>query len=251
MAMLDKVTTNIHCCGIEVAFAGVSVPSVITGWQPFYNETFLASNFQKAYASISKINFSEESVTTLAGTSFKQKVVFQFPATDKYRAERVALLHKIKFIKVHLDDRSIIVIGRNDIAQNALPGIKSKSDEHLCEIEVEVQSISPAGFTTITNAGPPTIIPLAMTPYYNVCTYISGTQRFDLGKAVIPMAVVLNEGRVLRKEVEWTISGNWLEISYDSLIENDTIYISGFEGELPETAEIAGAFSEEFANEFE
>ncbi len=248
MAILDKVMTNIHCCGIEVAFTGVSKPSIISNWQPFYNETFENANFHKAYSSISKINFSEESVTVLAGTYFKQKVEFQFPANDRYRAERIALLHKIKFIKVHLDDGSIIVIGRNDIAQNALPGIKSKANEHLCGIEVEVQSISPAGFTTITNAGPPTIIPLAMTPYYNVFTYTGGTQRFDLGKAIIPMAVVLNEGRVLKKDTEWTISGNWLNISYDSLVENDTIYISGFEGELPETV---GAFTEEFTEEFE
>lgn len=229
--ILDKVLTNINCCGIEVAFAGVSVPSVISNWQPFYNETFIDDDFQKAYSSISKINFSEESVTTAAGTYFKQKVEIQFPATDRYRAERIALLHKIKFIKVKLNDGSILVIGRNDIAQNALPSIKSKSNEHLCGIEVEVQSISPAGFTPNINSGIPEYIPFTMAGYYKTFTYAGGgaPKTFDLESIVIPSSIVLNESRDLKETTEWTLSGTVLTILYEDLEENDTIYVSGLQ----------------------
>lgn len=229
MALLDKVMTNVNCCGIEVAFAGISIPSIITGWQPFYNQTFKAASFSKAYASISKINFSEESVTTTAGTYFKQKIDFQFPTTDSNRAERIALLHKIRFIKVLLDDGSAIVIGRNDITQNAFPGIKSKSNQHIFGIEIETHSISPAGFTTITNTGIPVYIPITMTGYYQTFIYLIGDlQDFDLGAIVTPISVVLNEGRELKQGTEWTISGTILTVIYP-LEDGDNIYVSGLE----------------------
>ncbi len=228
--ILDRVYTNIHSCGIEIAFVGESVPSTIDNWQPFYNETFVGSNFQKAYAGIASIEFTEESMTSAAGTSFKQKTVFRFPATDELRAERIALLHKIKFLKVMLDNGSAIVIGRNDVTQNALPVIKSKSNQHMCEVEIETRSIAPAGFTPLVSNAPPVNIPLVMNPFYATVTYSSGDpQTFDLGASVAPLSVVLNEGRVLKQGSEWTVSGNILTILYDSLEDGDTIYISGLE----------------------
>lgn len=250
MSLLDRVKTNINCCGIQVAFAGVSVPSVTTGWQPFYNQTFPNTNFDKAYSSISKINFSEESVTTTAGTYWKQKVEFQFPTTDPNRAERIALLHKIRFLKVILNDGTAVVIGRNDITQNSYPNIKSTSNENLCGIELEVKSISPAGFTQFINNGSP-VIPLVMNPYYETFTYATGApQTFDFGQPVTPLIVVLNEGRVLKQGTEWTISGNILTILYDSLYDGDTIYVSGIEGQS-QSSPAYRDFATEFASEFE
>jgi len=249
--LLDKVYSNISCCSIEVAFAGISVPSITSGWQPFYNETFNGSNFIPAYSSISKINFSEESSTSAAGTSFKQKVEIQFPATDKNRAERIALLHKIKFVKVFLNDSTAIVIGRNDIKQNTPPNIKIKSNENLCAVEIETQSISPAGFTPLVSNGILPLIPLIMNPYYETFTYAAGDpQTFDLGQPVTPLSVVLNEGRVLKQETEWTISGNILTILYDSLYDGDTIYISGLEGQS-QSSQSSREFASQFAPEFE
>lgn len=228
--LLDKVYTNINCCAVEVSFTGVSVPSVLSAWQPFYNETFTNSNFAKAYSSISKINFSEESVINAAGTYFKQKVEIQFPVTDKNRAERIALFHKLKYLKVLLTDGTALVIGRNDVYQNTLPTIKSKSNENLCAIEIETQSIGPAGFTSLISNSPPIIIPLTMIPYYRTFVYSSGDpQTFDLEKAVTPITVVLNEGRELKQGSEWTIAGSILTIAYESLYDGDTIYVSGLE----------------------
>lgn len=160
--ILDRVYTNVNCCGIEVAFQGLTVPSTITGWQPFYNETFVDANFQKAYASISTINFSEASATVNGNTSYKQKTEFRFPATDQYRAERIALLHKLKFIKVKLSTGLDIVLGKNDVTQNTFPTIKTESNQNLCVVTVETQSIAPAGFTPNFNQyGLPSFIPLS------------------------------------------------------------------------------------------
>lgn len=159
--LLDKVRTNVNCCGIEVAFKGTSVPSTISGWQPFYNETFTDADFQKAGASISSIRFSEASAETNGNKFYKQKVVWSFPHNDPQRAERIALLHKIKFIKVHLSDGGSIVIGRNDVKQNAFPNIKSENNQNLCEVTIEVSSIAPAGFTPNLNQyALPSFIPL-------------------------------------------------------------------------------------------
>lgn len=160
--LLDKVRTNVNCCGIEVAFIGDAVPSTITGWQPFFNETFSDADFQKAGASISSIRFSEVSGETNGNKYYKQKIVWSFPHNDPRRAERIALIHKIKFFKVHLSNGGSLSIGRNDVKQNAFPNIKSENNQNICEVTIEVQSISPAGFTPNFNQyALPSFVPLS------------------------------------------------------------------------------------------
>jgi hypothetical protein len=162
MPTLDRVRTNVNCCGIEVAFNGNTVPSTIEGWQPFYNETFTEADFQKAYSSIASISFFETSATINGNTSYKQKVEFRFPANDQFRAERIALLHTIKFIKVKLNTGKDIVIGRNDVFQNTLPSTKYEGNQQTAAFTLEVQSIAPAGFTpNINQYGLPSFIPLS------------------------------------------------------------------------------------------
>lgn len=160
--ILDRVYTNVNACGIEVAFQGVSIPSVIAGWQPFFNETFQNTTFQKAYASISSIVFEEVSSTENGNTSYKQKIQFRFPVTDSFRSERIALLQKIKFIKVKLNNGADIVLGRNDVTQNAFPNIKIESSTGFSGITVETQSIFSAGFTPNLNQyALPSFIPIS------------------------------------------------------------------------------------------
>lgn len=160
MALLDKVISNIHCCGIEVSFDAQETASAIEGWQPFYNTTYNNYDFLKAYAGLSSIEFTEESDLSLAGYFYKQKVSFRFPSTDKNRATRIELLKKIKFINVKLTDGKTITIGRNDYFQNTKPVIKSQTNQRLCEVTVETQSIFSAGFTPTQNTyGLPTLIP--------------------------------------------------------------------------------------------
>lgn len=161
--LLDKVLSNVHPCAIELSFNSNAIPSNIPGWQPFYNSTFENLDFEKTYASLSSIDFSEESNVSAAGTSYKQKVTFRFPENDQYRSERIALMHTIRYIKFKFTNGLDLVIGRNDVAQNTKPSIKTSSNGRICQVEVETLSITPAGFTPNPNAyGLPSLIPLSL-----------------------------------------------------------------------------------------
>jgi hypothetical protein len=163
--LLDKVLSNVYARAIELSFQGNAVPSTITGWQPFYNTTFATTNFSKSYAAISSINFFEESVTSAAGVSYKQKISWKFPYNDAHRSERIALIHQIKFVKLKFTNKQDLVIGRNDYNQNTLPTIKTSSDGQLCVVEIETQSIFPSGFTpNIGSFGLPCFIPVTFNP---------------------------------------------------------------------------------------
>jgi hypothetical protein len=162
MQLLDKVRTNINACAIELSFDGVSKASVIEGWQPFYNSIMENAEFHKAGVSISSINYAQESVTSAAGTSYKQKVIFRFPNGDAYRADRIALMQKIKFVNIKLSDGRLLTIGRNDFNQNTKPIIKTTENSKACEVEIESQSIFPSGYTpSYDRFGLPVFIPLS------------------------------------------------------------------------------------------
>lgn len=161
MALLDKVLSNVHACGIELAFVGDTIPSNVDDWQPFYNSLLVATDFQKAYASVSSIEFNEEGISTTAGPSYKQKLVWRFPEADSKRAERIALIHKIKFVKFKFTNQKDLIFGRNDINQNSFPNIKTTSNGRLCQVEIETQSIFPSGYSPIGDIiGLPVFIPL-------------------------------------------------------------------------------------------
>ena len=163
MQLLEKVNNRTFICGIELSFNSVAVPSAIEGWQLFYNTTFSNADFEKAYAGKSSFDFGEESFDSPAGTSYKQKLVFRFPVTDPKRAERIALLRKVNYVKLKTTLGLDIIIGRNDYNQNTRPIIKVKNNEQTAEITVETQSIFPSGFTPNPNAyGLPSLIPLTL-----------------------------------------------------------------------------------------
>ena len=160
MVALDRIRTNANICSIEIAFKGISIPSVLEGWQPFYNSTFDDADFTQAYSTLSSLEFAEEKINNAAGPSYKQKVVFRFPANDAQRTERIVLLEKIKFVKLNLTEGQSILIGRNDYNQNKLPEIGIKTNHHFCEVSIEALSISPSGFVPSSNFGLPSLIPV-------------------------------------------------------------------------------------------
>lgn len=163
MQLLDKVTSNIILCGIELSFTGVAIPSVIDGWQPFFNSTTSEADFTKAYSTLSSIDYGEETNESTAGVSYKQKIVFRFPNSDENRSSRISLLQKIKFIKLKQTNGIDILIGRNDYFQNVLPNVKVKSNHQLTEVEIETETIFPTGYTPSHNAfGIPVLIPLTL-----------------------------------------------------------------------------------------
>lgn len=163
MEILDRVVTNSNICKVQVAFNGVSSASVIEGWQPFYNTVYNNTDFKKIYTSLSSIDFEEESIDSPAGVAYAQKIIFRFPMNDPQRATRIALMQKIKFVKLSHTNGLDLTVGRNDYNQNTLPKIKIKTNKKLCEVSVESKSISPSGFTPSINAFElPSFIPMGL-----------------------------------------------------------------------------------------
>lgn len=162
MLLRDRVLSNIILCGVEIAFQATALPSTIEGWQPFYNNIFENTTFEKAYASVASINFDQEGASSNAGFSYKQRVTFRFPNSDGLSAERISLLEKIKYVKLKQNNGLDIVVGRNDFIQNTAPTIKIANDEQLCQVTIESLSISPSGYTpTYDRFGLPAFIPLS------------------------------------------------------------------------------------------
>jgi len=65
------------------------------------------------------------------------------------------------------------------------------------------------------------------TEYENLFSYTTGAQTFAVPSTLKIMSVTLNEGRVLRKTIEWSrTSSTQITILYP-LEVNDTIYITG------------------------
>lgn len=163
MEILDRVTTSSNICKVQVAFNGISSASVIQGWQPFYNTLFTNAVFSKTYASLSSIDFEEQSIEAPAGTFYAQKVIFRFPMNDSQRPERIALMMQIKFVKLSHTNGLELIIGRNDYTQNAVPIVKIKTNKKVCEVSIETKSIFPSGFSPSTDIyALPTLIPVEL-----------------------------------------------------------------------------------------
>jgi hypothetical protein len=118
----------------------------IPDWQQFHNSVMKDTDFTKTYIGLGSVSFAEESETSNSGTSYKQAVTIRFPSSDGNRSERIALMDKVKFIKLKLTTGRDIVIGRNDFIQNARPKIKIKTNQKTAEAVFETVSIFPSGF---------------------------------------------------------------------------------------------------------
>lgn len=163
MGLLDRVIVNPNICGVELAFVGELSPSSIPEWQSFYNSSMFALDFTKTHIGLGSVAFAEESQESAAGTSYKQSVIIRFPATDGNRSQRIALMDKVRFVKLKLTNGLDLVIGRNDIKQNSRPKIKIKTNIKTAEAEFETVSIFPSGFVSDENAiGLPTLIPISL-----------------------------------------------------------------------------------------
>lgn len=163
MGLLDRVNVNPNICGVELAFYGELFSSNIPDWQEFYNSKMIAVDFTKTYIGLGSVAFGEESADTPAGPTFKQSVTIRFPSSDKNRSERLALMKKVKFIKLKLSSGSDLVIGRNDYKQNARPKIKIETNIKIAEAKFETVSISPSGYIADSESlGLPSLIPISL-----------------------------------------------------------------------------------------
>ena len=163
MELLDRAKVNVRICGVELAFNGQLTASSIPDWQQFYNSAMVQADFSKTYVGLASVAFEEYSEELSAGTLYKQKVVFSFPNADGNRSERLALLSRIKFVKLKLSDGRDIVIGRNDYKQNARPKIKIEANIQKGSASIETVSITPSGFVANASAYQlPSFIPLTL-----------------------------------------------------------------------------------------
>jgi hypothetical protein len=161
--LLDKVTDNPFICGIEIAFNGDLLPSDIPELQSFYDSKVIATDFSPAHIGLGSVSFGEESSLGTGGTMWKQSVSIRFPSTDKNRSQRLALVSKARFIKLKLTDGKCLVIGRNDIKQNARPKIQVKTNIKTAEVQFETISIFPVGFVNGSKVvALPQLIPLIL-----------------------------------------------------------------------------------------
>jgi hypothetical protein len=163
MELLDKVIVNPEICAVELAFAGGLLPSNIPEWQQFYNSQMVGTDFSKTHIGLGSVSFGEESQDSPSGTSYKQSVTIRFPSSDGNRSERLSLMQRVTFVKLKLTTGRDLVIGRNDIKQNARPRIKTETNIKTAEVKFETVSIFPAGFVSNPGAfGLPTLIPLTL-----------------------------------------------------------------------------------------
>ena len=163
MELLDRAKVNVRICAVELAFNGQLTAASIPDWQQFYNSAMVQADFSKTYVGLASVAFEESSEELSAGTLYKQKVVFSFPNADGNRSERLALLSRIKFVKLKLSDGRDIVIGRNDYKQNARPKIKIEANIQKGSASIETVSITPSGFVANSSAYQlPSFIPLTL-----------------------------------------------------------------------------------------
>jgi hypothetical protein len=163
MQILDRVKVNPNICGVELGFSGDLAASSIPAWQPFFNSSMFAIDFSKTHIGLGSVAFAEESQESAAGTSYKQSVTIRFPSSDENRSERIALMDKVRFVKLKLSNGLDLVIGRNDFEQNSRPRIKIKTNIKTAEAEFETVSIFPSGYVSDENAiGLPSLIPISL-----------------------------------------------------------------------------------------
>lgn len=155
-----RVISVPNICGIELAFAGRMEPSTIEGYQVFNNSIPRDTDFTNLYAGRASVAFSEESDKVSAGILWKQKLTLRFPATDKFRSERLETMHRVKFIKIKLDSGKHIVLGRNDFQQNAPPLVEVKATEKLAQVEFSTRSVFASGYVPASPGSLPAIFPI-------------------------------------------------------------------------------------------
>lgn len=157
--LLARASTLPTICGIQLAFTGRMNPSDIPGYQAFFNALPVDTDFTDAYFGRGSVAFNEASEESNPGTSYRQQLRISFPGSDGTRADRLALFQNVKFIKILLSNGLHIVIGRNDVEQNARPKIKTETDHRTASVTFETVSVFPSGYTPAPG-GLPSFIPI-------------------------------------------------------------------------------------------
>lgn len=150
MALTTKVTKSPNVCKVALYTNGIPEASV-AGDRSFYNISEMHADPSDFYTTPGTISISETSSESRAGTIYTQKITFALPTSDALRAQRIDQFHKVKFLEVTLTNGAKLIMGRNDIFQNAKPKVGTKSDEKLTQVEFSCRSIAPLPFKMQVN----------------------------------------------------------------------------------------------------
>src|SRR5690606_41671855 len=70
-------------------------------------------------------------------TTLFRSLMLSFPEKfDSSRADRIAQLHKIKFITLNLSNGKALIIGRNDFYQNTKPKVSVESNHRITQLSL-------------------------------------------------------------------------------------------------------------------
>lgn len=153
MILAEKVANLSNICGIALDFSAAPIPSYSDYGQRFYDSYLVGSAAQVVYYGKRTVSFSENLKQSRAGDYWEIKFSMQFPSNDKDRVLRIEEFRKAKYILVQLNSGKVLLIGRNDITQNAKPKVNIKNTEQLTLVEFITLSIAPSGFLPDYNAG--------------------------------------------------------------------------------------------------
>lgn len=150
--MYQKVHNSVFICSLKLHFDGdFEILHLTESSQQFGARYYQSANKNKsisvpfipAYHSSGSFRFSENSQEVSAGHFYKQEAVFSFPSNDEKRAERIDKLQRLLYLELVLTDGRSLILGRNDIKQNAKPSIGVKSNLQRTEISVVTESLLP------------------------------------------------------------------------------------------------------------
>lgn len=137
-------------CGLLVAQNATVVPTHSAGaFQTFYDSSLVENDFTPIYNSVGKVSFTEQGQKTKSGHLFTQELVFRLPNGDTQRSIRLAQLLQSRFFAIALTTGKFLLMGRNDITQNASPVITSRSLPSTTEITVSTTTIHSTGYLYI------------------------------------------------------------------------------------------------------
>ncbi len=116
--------------------------------------------------------------------------------------------------------------GSNSPAQNAITSIATDSGVVNSTTANDLVTFKGAGGLVVSSVGK--VITFTMpNEYNNLFTYASGAQTFVIPATLKITNVTLNDGRVLKKTIDWTRTAP-AEITIDYALEaDDTIYVTG------------------------
>lgn len=149
-------------CGLEIDVSGIAAPAAVDYLDRFYDSTLTGSQRRGVYYGFKSLRFRESEKRTAAGTHYEQEVSFHFPNHDHDAIARVNEFKKAKYLLIKNSHGQVMILGRNDHAQNRPPICTIERDQNLTQVTYKTMSIEMIGFTDVNLQGLPHDVPLTL-----------------------------------------------------------------------------------------